>query len=420
MKNAYVSKLLSAFLVLCVLLCAAFVPALAKSSAVSASGAVVNRSEETVTSDYGGTVDQVLVSAGDYVEKGDPLITFATTGVYAPQDGTAYVMGEVGDSAENVTARYGAVAYLEPAETYSLTASVRNAYDSEANRIIHPGETVYLRGANDTSIKGEGRVTQVTGESFNVEVTSGGFESGDSVYVFRSSDLKDENRIGKGSLALQQYSALNGEGIIVNVNVEQGAPVKKGDLLFETLSGSFTGAKGDLKTVCAEKSGVISAVSVSAGSSLAAGGAVCGIYPDEGLRVEANITESDLKLINVGDPVRVEFSYFSSGDYSVGGVVESISTVSTEETASSDKEGQYRMIVKLSDNTGIFYGMSVVVTTDMKESGGASAATAEAETDAEDGKGTSDSDKKPERPASGEFPDSSGSEDVPVGDNVSF
>lgn len=368
MKNSFVRKLIPAFLTLSVLMCAAFSPALAKSNTVSATGAAVNNSPETVISDYGGTVGEVLVSAGDYVEKGDPLLTFATTGVYAPQDGTAYVLGEVGDSTENVTARYGAVAYIEPASVYTLTASTRNAYDSEANRIIHPGEAVYLRGANDTKLTGEGRVTKVEGNSFNVEVTSGNFASGDSVFVYRSSDHKDESRIGKGSLAIQQYTTLNGEGIIVSVNVEPGAPVKKGDLLFETLSGSYTGASGDLKTIRAEKSGVINSVSVSAGSSLAAGGAVCSIYPDDMLRIEAEITESDLKLIKAGDPVRVEFSFLERGDYSVDGTVESISSVSTEDTASADKEGKYRMTVKLSDDTGILYGMSAVVTTDLSGS----------------------------------------------------
>lgn len=376
MKNTFVMKLVSALAVMSILLCAAIVPALAKSSTVSASGTVVNINEETLTSDYGGTVDEVLVSAGDHVKQGDPLLTFATTGVYAPHDGTAYFLGEVGDSAEDVAARYGATAYVEPAVVYTISASTRNAYNNEANRIIHPGESVYLRSTN-SKYTGEGRVTKVEGSSFTVEVTSGNFESGKAVNIYRSADYNNESRIGKGSTALQSYTALSGEGIIVNINVRQGAPVKKGDLLFETLSGSYTGATGDLKTVCADKSGVINAVSVTAGTALTAGGAVCTIYPDDGMRVRAAITESDLKLVSVGDPVRVEFSYFDKGNFAVDGTVESISAVSTEDTASSDKEGEYNMTVRLADNTGILYGMTAVVTTDLENKADKSAKAAE-------------------------------------------
>ena len=355
-------KLISVSVSLFMLLCAVFPSALAQSNTFSASGTVVNLKQETVISPYGGTVKAVLVNAGEHVNKGDPLITFATTGVYAPQDGTAYVLGEVGDNAQEFSSDSGAVAYVEPANIYTISASTRYAHNNDTNRIIHPGEAVYLRGANIT-LKGEGRVTKVNGTSFTVEVTSGNFKSGDSVYVFRSPDYKNINCIGGGRIAIRPHSTLKAEGIIVNVNVKQGTPVKKGDLLFETLSGKFTGAKGDLKTLRAERSGVINTISVSPGSSLTTGGAVCTFYPDEWMRVKAKISESDLGRVRIGDPVSVKFSFIDRGNYSVEGTIESVSAVSIESNSSSgDKEGQYNMFVRLADSTNVLYGMSAIVT----------------------------------------------------------
>ena len=95
----------------------------------------------TLTSPAAGKVESCTVSAGDRVEAGTALLTLQTTKVYAEQDGTVRVFGQPGDSVTALTTRYGGVAYVEPAQRYTIAASTKNAYGTDDTRYIHAGET---------------------------------------------------------------------------------------------------------------------------------------------------------------------------------------------------------------------------------------------------------------------------------------
>ena len=333
-------------------------PALAES--VTMKGTVVNVAPETIAASLGGTVKEIYVSAGDQVASGDVIALLEGNKVYALEDGTARLFGEVGDSADMVANRYGAVAYIEPACEYTISASTKSAYDLEENKIIHPGEKVYLRCVDDSRHTGVGIVTSVSGSNFSVEVSSGEFLGDESVYVYRGADYAAQTRIGKGSISRQNPVAYTGEGVIVNYPVTNGSKVKKGDVLFETLSGAFANQSGDLTLIKATADGVVSSVSLSRGDSAAAGAAAAELYPDASMRIEATVTETDLQYFSVGDTVRVELIYLEDGEYTVKGVVEKISRIGKSTDADAE-EASFTVYVVPEETEKLLYGMTAII-----------------------------------------------------------
>lgn len=329
---------------------------------VTMNGTVVATGSQTLTSAVGGEVDEVYVAAGNHVKAGDKLATIATTKVYAKEDGTAYVFGEVGDAADTVIARYGAVAYIEPANTYTISASTKYSYDAETNRIVHPGESVYLRSYENQNHKGTGVVTIIDGTSFTIEVLTGNFNSDEQVIAYRDKNYTNESRIGRGAVSRAALITYEGSGSIVSYAVKNGQAVKKGDLLFETVEGDFIPGETVSCDVVAPADGVVTSVSVSEGAILSANGTVAAIDPDSGMRVEATVSESDLANVTVGGKVKVEFTYVSNGEMVVTGKVEKISLLAAE--ASSDtEEASYTVTILLDNTENVRYGMNVVVTT---------------------------------------------------------
>ena len=332
----------------------------ALADAITMSGTVVSIRTETITALMGGTVEKVLVSAGDHVSAGDALATLKTEKVYALQNGTARLFGEVGDSTDMLSERYGAVIYIEPECQYTVSATTKNAYDSEANKTIHPGETVYMKSVDNSRNTGSGVVTSVTSTGYKIEVLDGSFEGSESVYVYRNAAYTNVSRIGRGTVSRQDPIAYTGSGIIVSYNVEDGAAVKKGDVLFETLSGTYTNHGGDLRSVTVSGDGVVASITMNRGAAVAAGDAVAEFYADEDMRVEAKVLEADLQSFRVGDTVTITFTYLDNGEYQVKGVVEKISRTSAavdEET----NEASYSVLVKPASTERLSYGMNAVV-----------------------------------------------------------
>lgn len=331
----------------------------AMAEGVALSGKVVATQTETIVTHVGGTVEAVYVAVGDHVNVGDRLATIATTKVYAKEDGTAYVFGESGDAADTVTARYGAVAYIEPAYAFTISASTRYAYDAEENLHIHPGEKVYLRSSQ--KVTGEGIVTIVNGSSYTVEVLTGDFETGDQVFIFRDESYTAATRIGRGNTAQASISTYEGSGCIVSYAVTNGQQVKKGDLLFETIDGDLTPGTPASCDILATIDGVISSLNLSVGESISTSASAGVISPDSSLRIEVEVTESDLTHISVGDQVKVEYIYASNGEWTSLGTIEKISLLG-EATSDESEESSYTATILLDDTQNIRYGMNALVT----------------------------------------------------------
>lgn len=354
-------KCLTSLLQAAILLSLALSPALADTVAVN--GTVISLQTEIVTTELGGSVAQVLAAAGDHLNAGEPLLTLETEKVYALQDGTVRLFGEVGDSTESLSERYGAVAYVEPDAPFTLSASTRKAYDADENKIIHPGETVYLRSVADVKVTGVGVVTTVSGSSYTVEMLSGDLDSEDTAYIYRDAEFAAESRIGRGTVSRTDPVAYTGAGVVAVYTVQDGSHVKKGDVLFETLSGSYTSAGSGLQTVAVERSGVVASVSAVRGGMLTEGDAVAEFYADEELRVEATVSETDLLAFQVGSRVTMTLTYLDDGAQAVSGVVERVSRVSKATEGSESEEAAFAVIIQPDSTDSLYYGMNVVVET---------------------------------------------------------
>ena len=345
-------KQLTLFLAAALTMSCLSAPALAQSAAVT--GTVVNVRPETIAAKVTGTVEKVLVAAGDRVRAGDVLMTLDTQKVYALESGTVRLFGETGDSAESVAARYGAVAFVEPDVQYTVSATTKNAYDAEENRLIHPSEKVYLRSLENTKKTGEGLVT--------VEVAAGSFDTDESVYVYRQSDFAAASRIGRGTVAHADPVAYTGTGVIAAFPVASGAHVKKGDALFETVEAAFEGVGENLAAIIAEKDGVISSVAAGGGAAVTSGGAAAEFYPDSALRIEALVSETDLADFPVGARVRIEIPYMANGEYAVDGTVERVAAAGGENADEADSEESWFTVTVLPDSTeDLLYGMHAVI-----------------------------------------------------------
>ena len=306
----------------------------------------------------GGTVDQVSVEKGMHVSAGETLFSYRTEKTYASGDGTVTgVFAKAGDDAETVAEQYGADLYIEGTTIYSVSASTSKAYSSMETTIVHAGETVYLVCRTDAKRFGTGIITAVEGTNYTVLVTEGNFIIGDSVTIFRDSEYTEKLRLGRGTIARVNPTAVTGTGAVVSVAVKDGDQVKRGDLLMETLNGTFEGYEMTGTSVTAAEEGVIVSTSADAGTTVNKGDIVIQIAPISGMRVEAAVSADDRKALKAGDKVTIELEADESISYE--GTVRYITEMPEEET----EETTYKAVIDFTPDGNVYFGMPVVVTT---------------------------------------------------------
>lgn len=306
----------------------------------------------------GGTVDTVSVEQGMRVSAGETLFSYRTEKTYASEDGTvAGVFAKAGDDAEKVTEKYGADLYIEGTTIYSVSASISKAYNAAETTIVHTGETVYLVCRTDAKRFGTGVITAVDGSNYTVLVTEGNFIVGDSVTLFRDSAYTEKLRIGRGNIARVNPTAVTGTGAVVSVAVKDGDAVKRGDLLMETLSGTFEGYEMTGTSVKAEEEGVIVSVAAEAGAAVNKGDIVIQMAPVSGMRAEAAVTADDRQALKAGDKVLIELEADESISYE--GTVRYITEMPEEGT----EEVTYKAVIDFTPDGNVYFGMPVVVTT---------------------------------------------------------
>ena len=265
------------------------------------------------------------------------------------------VFVEAGDDAETMTDRYGADLYIEGNSVYTISASSQKAYDSAETKIIHTGESVYLMCKKGRY--GLGIVTAVDGTSYTVRVTEGNFIMGDVVYVYRDSDYSAKQLIGRGSASRANPSTVNTTGAIVNVAVKDGDEVKRGDLLLETLTGTFDGYQMSGTSVTADETGVVTEVAAEAGTVVTKGDIVAKIALLSDMRVEAMVNADDRQELKAGDKVTITLDSDDTKTYE--GTVRYISELPEEDTDSI----RYKVMIDFTPDEDAVFGMSVVVTT---------------------------------------------------------
>lgn len=338
----------------------------ALADSIAFNGVVAAGDEKQVYAHIGGVVEEVLLEEGQSVKAGEAIATLKTTKVYATTDGTVTgIFGEVGESAETVGERYGAVLYIEGDSDYSVSASTENAYNTTETKFVHVGEMVYLKCRSDGDHTGTGVITAIEGEDYSIDVKSGAFIVDESVDVFRADSYKAAVRIGRGTVGRKNPTAVNGTGGIVSIAVKNGDSVKKGDLLMETLDGSFDGLYMSGKQILAGDDGVIGALNVQAGKSVQKDEVAAVIYPLENMRVEAEIPEGDLGAISEGDSVVVELIWNQDDEVRYAGKISMISCIASAENAATEGESEvsYTVYVDFTADEHTRFGMSAVVST---------------------------------------------------------
>ena len=341
---------------LLVLLC----PALAL-AATTFEGTVVSGEVVSVTAPFGGTVSNFSLRAGGRIDFGDVVATIATNKVYASADGTiAGVFAQAGDSVENVQSRYGAVMYIVPEHKYSIAADIEKAYSSSETKYINIGETVYINCSSDGAHSAVGIVTAASDTSYTVETVSGELLMEETVNIYRSPDYASKTRVGRGTVGRTAEIAVSGSGSILKLHVKDGDKVKRGDLLFETVTGEFDGLYATSNEIVSDVGGIIASVDTAAGKTVSKGDTLLTVYTMDSLQIEISVNEYDLVSIHEGDTVKLSFNYDENNTLQLQGKVSMISHLSNSESGS---EANYPAYIDFTPNENIRIGMTVSVST---------------------------------------------------------
>ena len=312
----------------------------------------------TLTAPAAGKVESCTVVPGDHVEAGTALLTLQTTKVYAEQDGTVRVFGQPGDSVTTLTNRYGGVAYVEPAQRYTVSGSTKGAYSNDDNKLIHAGETVYLRSTSNYKLTSTGTVTIVSGTSYTVEVDGDTFTSSTTVGIYRDPAFVNTSLIGTGKVTQASAVVYSGTGYLVKLHVQNGQQVSAGDLLYETLEGTFAPGSDSINVVSADVAGVIAAINTGKGKTVAADEAVIEFYPDEGMRIIVSFPEDDLSRIEPGMTVQYLLPGQEDNAEPLTGTVEKISLLPD---ADSTYGTTYTVYIIPGTAEPLRYGMTLTV-----------------------------------------------------------
>ena len=355
-------KLIARFAALALLLSPA-----ALADSITFTGTVAASQTHEVYAPIGGKVQTVSGDVGDRVSADTVLVELSTTKVYAEEDGIVTgVFGQPGDSAETISNLYGSVVSIEGESVYSIAASTTNAYNTTATKFVHVGENVYLSCYSDGSHTGTGVITAIEGTDYTVRVTSGEFLVGETVNVYRGDSATSTKRVGRGTLSRTSPTAVTGSGSIVSIAVSAGATVHRGDLLFETLDGSFDGLYMSGSAITAGIAGTLSQLNAQQGGTIQKDEVVAVLYPEGAMRIEASVEEANLASIHVGDPVSIELIWNQDEEVTYPGTVSGISAIADSSEAQggeTESAVTYTVYIDFTPDKNTRYGMSAVVTT---------------------------------------------------------
>ena len=324
----------------------------ASAEGVKIDGTIKAGETKTLLAPYSGMVSDYTAAVGDEVSAGDALFSLKTQKVYADFDGTiTAVFAQSGDSASAVESRYGALAYIEQDVLYRAECSTSGGDSDNDNKIIHVGETVYIRSTNDRDRTGEAIITSVTGKSYTLEVTvDNDLRIGESIKVYRNSKHNDSSCIGSGKLDRVDPQAIDAEGYVLAVHVQPGQHVSRGDVLFDIVPDVLDDMQGGDGTVYMHEDGVLLSVAATSGAQTAKDAVLATYCPKDAMRLVCSVDEQDIAQLAVGDTMTVTLDAYE--DTPLRGTVTKI--------ASADANGKasYDVTIELEENSLMRLGMS--------------------------------------------------------------
>lgn len=373
------------------------------------SGTIVAGYEVGVIAPFGGKVSAVQMRAGQWIDEGDLLVTVEPTRYYAPIDGTvASVEAELGDAlggatssgsasstgsasvatgsvsaatgsasiaagsasgsaaasgtaaSTGTTASGGAVLSIAPISKYTIACSVSDVYgtDVPARKYVSIGENIYIRCTKDRSHVALGKITAVSDADYTVETTGGELYLEEEVNIYRSGSYAFDTWIGTGTVARTETVEMSGSGSLLRLCVKEGDEVERGQLLFETVTGSLEGYAATDNGIYATASGVLSAVSLSVGDTLAKGAVVAALSPKDGFQLAVTVPEDMINRIHEGDRLRFFLDWDDDEQRWYEGTVESLSYISTVTTGDTTTFTAY---LDFDADESVRLGMNAVV-----------------------------------------------------------
>ncbi len=337
-------------------------------------GTVVAGDTIPVLAPYGGTVQAISLTEGQLLAVGDVVATMQTTKVLASEDGVVRgVFAQAGDALSQTT-----VLNIAPTRKYTISCTIDKAYDEIDTKYVHIGETVYIRNKKDGTYKAKGTVTAANGSNYTVQTTAGELYLQDTVYIYRDSDYSTDSRIGSGTVGRTTELAVTGTGSLLKIYVQDGDTVERGQLLFETVSGTLDGLGEYSDTIQSDEGGIVAEIKVAAGQTVNKGDVLLTLYPQENDQIEFSIDEDLLGVVHVGDTVNIVFNWKEDSGETIQGTVTGISYLS-EDSSTTDTASQsgtaattststsatpkYKGYIAFQADDSVRIGMGVTVTT---------------------------------------------------------
>lgn len=336
------------------LLALTLIPAMAMADAYSISGQIKAGQTMTVLAPYSGVVDDFTAEEGDALAAGDALFSIRSTPVYAQYDGVVTgVFAQPGDNAASVQERYGALCYTERDFVYAADCTTTGSDSANENKIVHVGETVYIRSSNNNKRTGVAVVTGVSGKSYTLDVISEqDMRLSEPIKVFRSESRTNASCIGTGHLERIDPSPVTAEGYVLAVHVQNGQQISRGDLLFEIVPDALEGMKGGSSVVSMPADGVLLSIAAASGTQIAKDEPMATYCPQSAMRLVCEVGEDDLPSFAVGDVLQVTLDAYPNEE--IKGTIVKIASVGTEQGANDD----FNVTIELEDTSLVRIGMN--------------------------------------------------------------
>lgn len=316
-------------------------------------GKVVAGESIRLCAPYGGTVESISVRVGEQVSASQPIAQIASERFFSPMDGTVRgVDAQPGDSAQKT------LFSIAPVSKYTISASVDKAYASVETKYITVGEQLYISCSKDGTHRAQGVVVAVDGSDFTVETDAGELYMEEKVYLYRSDTYEKETRVGYGAVARTKENAISASGSLLALHVEEGEFVERGELLFETVEGTFDAGCVTSGTVSAPQTGVIGEILLSAGETIAQDAAVALLYPSESFRIEISVPEEWMNAVHEGDSAQITLYAGTDAEHTQTGSVSSVDFVREQ---AADGSVSYRVWLEFEADAHTRLGMSAAV-----------------------------------------------------------